>query len=64
MAAREVYVDRGGHLQPAPAPRFSRTGATLGSGPSVPGAGTAEVLRAWGVGDVDALLESGAAVQA
>jgi alpha-methylacyl-CoA racemase len=64
MAARGVYVERGGHLQPAPAPRFSRTGASLGSGPSVPGAGTAEVLRAWGVADVDALLASGAAVQA
>ena len=64
MAAREVYVERDGLLQPAPAPRFSRTGATLTTGPSVPGGGTREVLEAWGVDGVDALLESGAAVQA
>ena len=29
LKAREVYVERDGLLQPAPAPRFSRTGATL-----------------------------------
>ena len=32
LAARGTYVDRDGVLQPAPAPRFSRTGATLGTG--------------------------------
>jgi alpha-methylacyl-CoA racemase len=64
LSARDTYVDRGGVLQPAPAPRFSRTAATLTSGPSVPGGQTREALTAWGVPDVDALLESGAAVQA
>ena len=64
MAAREVYVERDGLLQPAPAPRFSRTEATLTTGPSVPGGGTRAVLEAWGVSDVTSLIDSGAAVQA
>lgn len=64
LAAREVYVERDGLLQPAPAPRFSRTRATLTTGPSEPGGSTRAVLEAWGVSDVDQLLESGAAVQA
>jgi alpha-methylacyl-CoA racemase len=64
MQAREVYVEHDGLLQPAPAPRFSRTGATLSTGPSKPGSGTRAVLEAWGVRDVEALLDSGAAVQA
>ena len=59
-----TYVDRDGVLQPAPAPRFSRTGATLTTGPSVPGGDTREALTAWGVDDVEALIASGAAVQA
>ena len=63
LAARGTYVERDGVLQPAPAPRFSRTGATLTTGPSVPGGQTREALAAWGVADVDALIESGAAVQ-
>ena len=65
LQAREVYVERDGLLQPAPAPRFSRTRATLTSPPSPQaGADTREALAAWGVPDVDALIESGAAVQA
>ena len=64
IAARGVYVERDGLLQPAPAPRFSRTEATLTTGPSVPGGGTRAVLEAWGVSGVEELLGSGAAVQA
>ena len=64
IKAREVYVERDGMLQPAPAPRFSRTEATLTTGPSVAGGGTRAVLEAWGIEGVDALLSSGAAVQA
>ena len=64
LQARGTYVDRDGLLQPAPAPRFSRTEATLSSGPTTPGQQTREALAAWGIEDVDALLESGAAVQA
>jgi alpha-methylacyl-CoA racemase len=64
LRARETYVERAGVLQPAPAPRFSRTAATLTSGPSVPGGQSREALTAWGVPDVDALIEAGAVVQA
>jgi alpha-methylacyl-CoA racemase len=65
MAAREVYVEQEGVRQPAPAPRFSRTTTTLGLPPRPkPGADTREALTAWGIADVDALIESGVAVQA
>ncbi len=64
LKAREVYVERDGLLQPSPAPRFSRTRATLTSPPSAEaGAQTREALAAWGVGDVDGLIERGVAVQ-
>jgi alpha-methylacyl-CoA racemase len=59
-----VYVDRGNGPEPAPAPRFSRTAATLSTPPpAVAGQDTRAALKAWGIEDVDALLESGAAVQ-
>jgi alpha-methylacyl-CoA racemase len=64
LAARGTFVERDGITQPAPAPRFSRTPATLGTAPGGPGAHTREALTAWGVDDVDALLASGAATQA
>lgn len=64
LAARGTYVDRDGLLQPAPAPRFSRTGAGLTTGPSVPGADTRAALLAWGIDDVDALIDKGAVHQA
>ncbi|MDP3890048.1 CaiB/BaiF CoA-transferase family protein [Nocardioides sp.] len=64
MAAREVFVEHEGVVQPAPAPRFSRTPATLAVPPPVtPGAQTVEALRAWGIEGVDDLVASGAAVQ-
>jgi alpha-methylacyl-CoA racemase len=61
--AREVYVEREGLTQPAPAPRFSRTTASLTSGPSAPGGSTREALNAWGIDDVEALIADGIAVQ-
>ena len=65
LRARGVFVERDGMVQPAPAPRFSRTGPSLGLPPSPEaGSDTREALDAWGVADVDALIESGAAVQA
>ena len=64
LKARETYVTRDGLLQPAPAPRFSRTAPSLTSGPSVPGGQSRAALEAWGIQDVDALIESGAVVQA
>jgi alpha-methylacyl-CoA racemase len=64
LKARGTYVERDGVVQPAPAPRFSRTAASVSMSPGGPGAQTREALAAWGVGDVDALIEAGAAVQA
>jgi len=65
MAARQVFVDHEGVRQPAPAPRFSRTPSTLGLPPRPKaGADTREALTAWGIEDVDALVEKGVAVQA
>lgn len=64
LKARATYVVHNGVTQPAPAPRFSRTTAGLGRPPAVPGQHTREALQDWGVGDVDALLGSGAVVQA
>jgi alpha-methylacyl-CoA racemase len=64
LTARGTFVERDGITQPAPAPRFSRTEPSLTTTPQTPGASTREALSAWGVKDVDGLLESGAAVQA
>lgn len=64
IAAREVFVERDGMIQPAPAPRFSRTRPSLTSGPAVAGQDTRAALSAWGIDDVEGLLASGAAVQA
>ncbi|WP_338702435.1 CaiB/BaiF CoA-transferase family protein [Streptomyces sp. Q6] len=49
LAARGTFVEHGGITQPAPAPRFSATPATVRSGPARPGADTADVARDWGV---------------
>ncbi|MBS2940388.1 CoA transferase [Nocardioides sp. J2M5] len=64
LAARGTFVERDGVTQPAPAPRFSRTPPSLSTPPPLPGEHTREALAAWGIADVDALLASGAAVQA
>jgi alpha-methylacyl-CoA racemase len=62
MAARGTFVEVDGVLQPAPAPRFSRTpGAITRSAPD-PGADTETALTSWGVGadEVAALRSAGA----
>ena len=65
LAARGTYVEHHGVVQPAPAPRFSRTPGALGTPPPrVVGVDTRSALTAWGVTDVDVLLASGAAVEA
>jgi alpha-methylacyl-CoA racemase len=60
--ARSTFVDVEGAVQPAPAPRFSRTPSTISSPPSPPGADTVSGLVEWGVSesDVAKLRESGA----
>ena len=64
--ARRTFVESHGRKQPAPAPRFSRTVPELGAPPASPGQHTREILEDWGLAAdrVDALVESGAAIQA
>ena len=62
LAARGTFVARDEITQPAPAPRFSRTPASLGMAPGGPGAHTRDALNAWGI-DADVLIASGAATQ-
>ncbi|HSE08122.1 MAG TPA: CaiB/BaiF CoA-transferase family protein [Nocardioidaceae bacterium] len=64
LKARQTYVTRDGQLQPAPAPRFSRTAPSLTTGPSVAGGQSRAALEAWGIQNVDELIDSGAVVQA
>ncbi|WP_323791004.1 CaiB/BaiF CoA-transferase family protein [Nocardioides sp.] len=64
LAARGTFVEAHGMTQPAPAPRFSRTEATISLPPPGAGEHTRAALTAWGVADVDALIDSGVAVQA
>jgi alpha-methylacyl-CoA racemase len=64
LAARETFVERDGMIQPAPAPRFSRTSPSLTTPPPAKaGQDTRAALTAWGITDVDGLIGSGAAVQ-
>jgi alpha-methylacyl-CoA racemase len=60
-AARATFVERDGVTQPAPAPRFSRTPADIGSPPSTPGQDSARVLADWGWSEasVEALQRAG-----
>lgn len=51
--ARRTFVEADGIVQPAPAPRFSRTEASLSRGPSPAGADTRSALRDWGFSDPD-----------
>ncbi|MFI5623297.1 CaiB/BaiF CoA transferase family protein [Nocardioides sp. NPDC051685] len=60
---RATFVEVGGVVQPAPAPRFSRTTSGHPVPPPALGKDTRDVLTAWGVADVDGLLDSGIAVQ-
>jgi alpha-methylacyl-CoA racemase len=48
LVARGTIVQPDGVPQPAPAPRFSATPATLGAPPAVPGQHTDAVLADWG----------------
>ncbi len=45
--ARSTFVERDGVVQPAPAPRFSRTPPAIAGAPPRPGEHTDQVLLAW-----------------
>ena len=64
LAAREGFVDIAGVRQPAPAPRLSRTPATVQGPAPLPGEHTRAALTDWGFSEpeVGALLRSGAVV--
>jgi alpha-methylacyl-CoA racemase len=48
IAARDTFVEDAGRIQPAPAPRFSRTEPRIQGPPPHPGEHTAEGLSDWG----------------
>jgi alpha-methylacyl-CoA racemase len=47
--ARDTYLEVGGMLQPAPAPRFSRTTPEVRHPPHQPGADAKDILQSWGL---------------
>jgi alpha-methylacyl-CoA racemase len=61
---RGTFVDVAGTMQPAPAPRFSRTGAEIVMPPAHPGQHTVEILRDWGfdAARIETLIASRAVV--
>ncbi|MGB1243680.1 MAG: CoA transferase [Chitinophagales bacterium] len=46
---RNTYIEVEGMVQPAPAPRFSRTVSEVQSGAPAAGEHTEEVLKDWGI---------------
>ena len=60
-AERKTWVDHDGIVQPAPAPRFSRTPSAISATPNEPGERNAEALAAWGFDEaaVAKLVQSG-----
>ncbi|HWH29508.1 MAG TPA: CaiB/BaiF CoA-transferase family protein [Mycobacteriales bacterium] len=64
LSSRETFVDVGGLVQPAPAPRFSRTPPDVPSRAPLPGADSAEALARWGfdASEVARLVQSGCVV--
>lgn len=65
MKARGAFVEVGGVVQPAPAPRFSRTPAGVSAPPPSPGQDTVAALKDWGIPEeaVSKLLANGVAWQ-
>ncbi|MDR5744966.1 CaiB/BaiF CoA-transferase family protein [Caballeronia sp. LZ029] len=64
LRARETFVENDGVMQPAPAPRFSRTPGAIQRPPPAPGENTDAVLADWGFtpDELNALREAGAIV--
>jgi alpha-methylacyl-CoA racemase len=62
LRARATFVEVDGVVQPAPAPRFSRTPGAIQRPPARPGEHTDEVLRDWGfsAAQLEALHAAGA----
>ena len=63
LVARGTFTEHEGIVQPAPAPRFSRTAPSISRPPAHPGQHTDEVLADWGVVDparTAALRQAGA----
>jgi alpha-methylacyl-CoA racemase len=56
LSARGALLERDGVWHPGPAPRLARHPFVLPAPPPPAGADTREVLREWGVPDVDAML--------
>lgn len=64
LAARGTYVEHCGVVQPAPAPRFSRTTLALERPPAQPGEHTREVLTECGLeADLESLIDRGVVIQ-
>ena len=63
-AARQTFIAVDGVVQPAPAPRFSRTPSSVAGPPVAAGSHTREALTDWGVKDVEGLLDAGIVGQA
>ena len=65
LVSRGVFLDVNGLVQPAPAPRFSRTPGRIGMPPPrTAGEHTIAALGEWGIDDVEGLLAESAAYQA
>jgi alpha-methylacyl-CoA racemase len=59
LAERGTFVDVGGVIQPAPAPRFSRTVPPTPAPPPAIGADSHDVLRDWAIAEADRLIADG-----
>lgn len=61
---RGTFVEVEGFTQPAPAPRLSRTPASLGTPPAHPGQHSRDILRDWGIASdrTEALIADGVVV--
>lgn len=60
--ARNTYIDVEGMIQPAPAPRFSKTPSEVQFGSKAPGEDSVDILKDWGFSDseIDTLSKNGA----
>jgi alpha-methylacyl-CoA racemase len=63
LTDRETLVTRDGVLQPAPAPRFSRTPGRISREPPAPGAHSREVFESWGIPGTGEWLRRGGLVE-